>query len=240
MSALDGIDWSNYDFIDLGCSKGGSLHHCMTRFGVERGLGIDLDPKKVKSTEEAGFDAVVADARDLRLNERVSFVSMLDFCEHLPSLAAVEETIAAAAESAQDFLYIKHPSFEGETRVEAMGLRQYWWDWGGHTAHIRIADYCSMFDRLGLSSYMIRYIEQITDSDHPSVIPTTMPPDQTGMQAEAINNAPVTTFTPPLWRGQEIFVALRAFPPETWRTLTTPTSGDLKTMQSTGQFPVAD
>ena len=237
MSGLESVDWSLYDFIDLGCSKGTSIRHCMSRFGVKRGIGVDLNPAKVNSANEAGFDAVVGDARDLRLSERVSFVSMLDFCEHLPDLGSVEEVLAAAAEIAQDFLYIKHPSFEDEIRVEEMGLRQYWWDWLGHTTHIRVNDFCSMFDRLGLSTYMIRYIERISDSSHPSIIPTTMPPDQTGVQAEAITKTPIATFTPPLWRSQEIFVALRAFEPEAWREITRPSQNDLKKVQATGQLP---
>jgi capsular polysaccharide biosynthesis protein len=226
MNALEGVDWSRYDFIDLGCSRGGSISHCMSRFGVERGLGIDLDPKKVKSTQEAGFDAVVADARDLGLDGRVSFVSMLDFCEHLPDLAAVEKVIAAAAESAQDFLYIKHPSFEGEARVEELGLRQYWWDWQGHTAHPRVVDYCAIFQRLGLSTYEIRYLGQIADSQHPSIIPTSMPIDQSEADAQSVADNPHVTFWPPLWRRQDIFVALRPFDQSEWRAITRPTNTD--------------
>src|SRR5215208_5175465 len=100
VSMLETTDWSAYDFIDLGCSNGGSIRHCMTRFGAERGLGIDVDPKKVDNTQEAGYDAVIADARELRLDGQVSFISMLDFCEHLPDLTVVQEIIEAAADSA--------------------------------------------------------------------------------------------------------------------------------------------
>jgi capsular polysaccharide biosynthesis protein len=232
MNALDGIDWSQYDFIDLGCSKGGSISHCMSRFGVERGLGIDLDPKKVKSTEEAGFDAVVADALDLGLDGKVSFVSMLDFCEHLPDLAAVEKVIAAAANSAQDFLYIKHPSFEGEARVETLGLRQYWWNWTGHTTHPRIVDYCAIFQRLGLSTYEIRYLGRVADSQHPSIIPTSMPIDQSEADARSLADNPNITFWPPLWRRQDIFVALRPFKQAEWHAVTRPTNTDRQLLES--------
>jgi hypothetical protein len=234
---LDAVEWSSYDFIDLGCSSGGSIKHCMKRFEVERGIGIDLDPRKVASTQEAGYDAVVADASSLSIDRQVSFVSALDFFEHLPDLVTVERILGAAARSARDFLFIRHPSFEGQEQVEALGLRQYWWHWHGHTAHVRVADYCSMFDRLGLGQYMIRYVERIESSSHPSLIPTSMPIDQTADDAAEITEKPRVGFSPPLWRHQDIFVALRAVEPEEWNRITRPTAGDRKVMRESGQLP---
>lgn len=240
VTSLRDVDWERYDFVDLGCSKGGSIHHCVERFDADRGLGIDLDPAKVERTREAGFDAVVADAAELRLDGQVSFISMLDFCEHLPNLEMVQAVIAAAANSARDFLYIKHPSFEGEQRVEAMGLRQYWWDWHGHTAHIRVADYCRIFEELGLNTYMIRYLGEITHSRHPSIIPTSTPRDQSQEAAAAIVDVPDVIFSPALWRRQDIFVALRPFERAEWAAVTRPTASDRLLMADTGPVPEGD
>lgn len=236
MTALENTDWSKYDFVDLGCSNGGSLRHCMMRFGVERGLGVDIDERKVAKTLEAGFDGVVADARELDIDRQVSFVTMLDFFEHLPGLDYVHDILAAAARSARDFIYIKHPSFEGQERVEADGLRQYWWHWHGHTAHIRIADYCTILDELGLSTYLVRYIERVGSSEHPSIVPTSTPQDCSAEQAAAIVIAPPVEFTPPLWRRQDIFIALRPFSPKEWESVTRPTANDFKLMRDSGQF----
>lgn len=237
MPALNQVDWANYDFVDLGCSSGGSIRHCSVRFGVESGLGIDLDRAKVKKTRAAGFDAVVADARELDLDRGVSFISMLDFLEHLPDLDVVEEILAAAARSARDFIYIKHPSFEGQESAEGQGLRQYWWDWHGHTCHVRVADYCSIFDRLGLANYTVRFLGRVVDSQHPSVIPTTEPVDRSADQAAAVTDVPAVTFSPPLWRRQDIFVALRPFEPEEWIEIVRPTPQDAKLMRESGQLP---
>lgn len=235
-AALAEVDFSQYDFIDLGCSNGGSIAHCMKRFRMPRGLGIDIDQRKVDKTRAAGFDAVVADARELDLDGQVSFISIMDFFEHLPDLATVQEILASAARSARDFIFIKHPSFEGEEQVEALGLRQYWWHWRGHTAHVRVADYCSMFDRLGLHQYMIRYLERIEDSTHPSIIPTSMPIDVTAEEATLVTDKPFERFTPPLWRRQDIFVALRPFEREEWARITAAPLRDLKLMEESGQL----
>jgi SAM-dependent methyltransferase len=228
---LTEIDWSEFDFVDFGCSRGGSIRHCQERFGATRGLGVDLNEQKVEETRRAGFDAVVADATKLEGEDEVSFVSMLDFLEHLRNLRVVKRAIATAARLASDFLYIKHPSFEGKELVEAAGVRQYWWDWHGHKTHIRIADYCTIFDRLGLSTYMIRYVERIEHSGHPSIVSTEMPRDLTRMQAEAVTDVPLVQFSPPLWRRQDIFVALRPFDPGEWAEITRPTGREAKAVR---------
>jgi SAM-dependent methyltransferase len=78
--SLDGLvrlSGASFDFIDLGCSRGGSVKHCVRRFGAERGLGVDLDEGKVQDARAAGVEAVRADATALQ--DEVRFVS-----EHVP------------------------------------------------------------------------------------------------------------------------------------------------------------
>lgn len=228
IETLNDVDWSEVDFIDLGCSNGGSIQHCVKRFGARAGIGIDIDASKVAKTRAAGYEAILTDARTLDLNHQVSFISMLDFIEHLPDLDTVEAIIAAAARSARDFIFIKHPSFEGQELVEGMGYRQYWWHWHGHTAHVRVSDYCTMLDRLGLHQYMIRYVERISDTHHPSIIPTSSPIN-VGVEAAAGIEVPeLVSFDPPLWRRQDIFIALRPFEPDEWAKIVAPTARDVE------------
>jgi len=232
----DEIDWERYDFIDLGCSSGGSIAHCAGRFRVERGLGIDIDPKKVHKTLDAGFDAVLGDARSLRLDREVSFVSMLDFLEHLPSLEVAEEILASAAGWARDFIYIKHPSFEGEERGPDLDVRQYWWGWHGHPCHLQVADYCGIFDRLGLSTYTIRYLGRVDTSAHPTVVPASAPAEISANRAAEYDDPSPRSLSPPLWRRQDIFIALRPYDPEEWKEVVRPTRQDVKLMRESGQI----
>jgi SAM-dependent methyltransferase len=220
-SPLAEVDWTRFDFVDLGCSRGGSIGYCADRFGARRGLGIDRSAEKVAEARKAGFDAVVADALDLPHSSVVRFVSMLDFLEHLPDLEAVERAIAAAAGAATDFLFIRHPSFEGEAYLGTLGLRQYWWHWRGHTAHIRVSDYCRMFERLGLRQYCLHYREPVEDSGHPSILPRETPPDQGPYDPSLHPPKPHIAFSEALWRAQDIFVALRGFEPEEWTKIVT-------------------
>lgn len=219
--AFESIDWDRFDFIDLGSSTGGSIAFCTKRFGAERGLGIDLDPNKVARARDAGVEAVRADATDLRLYKRVRFVSMLDFLEHLPSPQVVEAILAQAAEAATDFLFIRHPSFEGEGLIEMLGVRQYWWHWSGHTCHIRISDYCEMFERLGLMQYCIRFHGLVQTMEHESLVPLSAPVNTHAYDPERHEPKPIVDLPYPIWRMQSIFVALRPFEPDEWRSLVT-------------------
>ena len=219
---LETVDWDRYDFIDLGSSKGGSIKFCQKRFGGGRGLGVDNDPGKVATARESGVEVVLGDATRLPPESSVRFVSMIDFLEHLPDLQVVEDVIASAAGAASDFLFIRHPSFEGEGYLETLGVRQYWWDWKGHPVHPRVSDYCEILDRLGLRQYVIRYHERVRDSGHPSILALETPANQGPFDPRRHPPKPDVRFAMPIWRSQDIFVALRAFDPagDEWRRTT--------------------
>lgn len=221
-SSLAEVDWSRYDFLDYGCRSGGSIAYCRKRFGGRHGLGIDLDPKAVDETRAAGYDAVVADAAALRAAGagRVRFAAMMDFLEHLPDLAAVETVLGEAAATATDFLFIRHPSFEGEAYLAELGLRQYWWYWTSMRTHLDIADFCTIFDRLGLRRYHVRYREPIWDSSHPSLLVGDEPINQQAFDPERHRPKPEGRFAEPIWRAQDILVALRPFAPREWTRIT--------------------
>lgn len=221
--ALAAVRWRRYDFIDLGCGEGGSIDYCQQRFGARRGLGLDSDPDKIARARAAGIDAMLADARSPLGTKVVRFVAMMDFLEHLPNLDAVESTLRHAAAAATDFLFIRHPSFEGEAYLAQLGLRQYWWNWLVHPAHIHVSDYCVMFERLGLHQYEIRYRQPIHDSSHPSILPAHAALDQEH-DYDPIRHGPKPTipFAETIWRAQDIFVALRRFTPTAWAKIVTP------------------
>lgn len=220
MSNPLGIDLGPFDFLDLGCGSGRSLTQAAARFGASRGLGIDLSQAKVEAAQEAGVDVICANAAMLAVDDQVRFTTMVDFLEHLPDLASVEAVIASAARASTDFLFISHPSFEGEDYLRELGLQQYWWGWRGHPAHITVSDYCRMLDRLALRQYMIRYVEPIHDSQDPSVLSADEPADQHPYDAAIHTSKRPVMFRRPIWRAQEIFVALRAFEPAEWSAIT--------------------
>jgi SAM-dependent methyltransferase len=219
--SLAECDWARYDFLDLGAGEGGSLDYARRRFDAGRGLGIELSPERAEAARQAGFDVVVADATQLGVRDRVRFVSMMDFLEHLPGLESVRDTLAAAADSATDFLFIFHPSFEGEDYLRELGLSLQWSRDEVHTAHIQVSDYCNYFDELGLRQYMIRYLKPIESSDHEAVVHVEET-DPGYFHPDTHIPKPSVVFERPVWRAQEIFVALRPLPAAEWARITRP------------------
>ena len=216
------IPWWKYEFADFGCSTGGSLNHCMKRFGARSGVGIDIDPKKVEKTRAAGFEAALADLHALEGTNCVRFVSMMQFLEHLPSLEEVESVIARAQSLATDFLYIHHPSFEEEHYLLGEGLRLYYHHWSGHTTHVTRDEFFAMFERLGLLQYFVRPIQPIDSSDHEAILPRSAAINQHHYEAETHGEKPSFCFPRPIHQHMEIFVPLRHFDPQEWREIVNP------------------
>lgn len=85
---------SHYAFIDLGSGNGGSIDHCVRRFGRGPGRGFELDPAKVAEARRAGYDVVEADVRLVHVPDRsVEFVSAMDFLDHLPDVATAASVL---------------------------------------------------------------------------------------------------------------------------------------------------
>lgn len=212
-----------YDFLDLGSSKGGSIEFCVRRFGARRGLGVEPDPDKVRRLHEQGFDVLACDLFALDLPpDSFRFVSMMDLLEHLPDLGTVERALGVARELARDFLFIRHPLFDATPSLAAVGLKQYWTDWRGHTAHILVSDFRDMFRRLGFQQVAWNYRKPAHDSDDPSLLPLAAPPDQHHYDAErhGPKPQPKIVFPQPVYGQLDLFVALRAYGPREWSALT--------------------
>jgi SAM-dependent methyltransferase len=216
---LAGIDWGAYDFLDVGCSSGGSLEHCARRFGARRGLGVDLSEEKVAAARARGLHAVRGDVRDLRGAGLVRFVSMMQFLEHLPDLDSVRAILARSAELATDFLYVHHPSFDDEHFLLSQGLRLYYHDWSGHRCHALTTDLLALFESLGLRRYFVRPLKPVFDSGHPAVIPATADRDQHEYDAARHGPKPAVRFGKPVFQHVEFFVPLRSIDEDAWRAI---------------------
>lgn len=120
------------DFIDFGCSKGGSIDFAQRRFGGLRGLGIDIDEDKVKQTRAAGYNAIKYDIKSIPDNKLVRFTIMSHMLEHVPLLSDVKDFIRKACNISNEFVYIQQPFFDSDSYLFERGLKLFWSDWSGH------------------------------------------------------------------------------------------------------------
>ena len=73
-----------YDFLDFGCSKGASLEWACKVLGGFKGLGIDIDSRKVELTVSKGFDACEFDILQITNIKQVDFVVLSHILENIP------------------------------------------------------------------------------------------------------------------------------------------------------------
>lgn len=199
-----------YDFIDFGCSKGGSMSFAMTRLGAGRGLGIDIDARKVEQTRALGFDAVEYDLTGLgRLPDAVSFCILSHFLEHLPGFSAAKRSIDAAITASRDFVLIRHPWFDADTELFLRGLKFYWSDWHGHTHHMRAFDlYRAVSRNEKVSEVRLLGRDRVTGSGHHTILPLSAGLDRHKYDAERDGPKPDVAFDFPAFRETVCLVGL--------------------------------
>ena len=173
-----------YDFVDFGCSSGGSMKFAQAKLGGCRGVGLDIDEKKVDASRRAGFTAQVVDVTglDASASGTVRFVTMMHFLEHLYSLDMARQCIESACSIADEFVFIRQPFFDADSYLEKLGLRLYWSHWRGHRNHMKAADFQDILDDLLAAGQIQRYIlfnrTPIANSHDPCVHPLSSPIDQ--------------------------------------------------------------
>ena len=197
----------DFDFIDFGCSNGGSLHACEKQFGG-KGLGIDLDAQKVEAARQSGVMAIEMSFDDLDDSTRCRFVSMCDFLEHLPDFATAERAVRRAASIAEEFLYIRHPSFEDEPYLRALGLKQYWHDWSGHPSHLMLSDLVAWLTDVRFGRLRLEFHGPVLDSLDPSIIPASAPTNSKAYDEDVHGPKRYVKFSRTLFRQ----IRIQAFP----------------------------
>ncbi|WPB83402.1 class I SAM-dependent methyltransferase [Sediminicoccus rosea] len=161
---------SDYDFIDFGASKGGSLSWAAGAFGG-RGIGVDISPAKIQRLTQAGHAGFVADATSLDLPDgSFRYATMMNFLEHLPDRQTGERIIASAVRVSRDFAFILGPNFDEAATLRRLGLKKYFADWSGHTWHHTTQELGEILSGLGHPFKLIEFGE-IRHSSHPYLLP---------------------------------------------------------------------
>ena len=216
---LHDIAQGKFAFVDFGCGTGESIGYCQKRFGLGPGFGIEVSERKLQQARKSGHAVIAADVTETTLPEGcVSFCTMLDFLEHLPSQDAGAAVLRSAGRIARDFLFVRHPSFEDIDYLAGLGLKLDWTDWIGHKNMMRLGDFAKVFRGLSWDEYVIIPQKQILDSSHPAVVPLTMPTDTVRYDAEKHGPKPLVYFNRPIWTQFDMFVRLNpAMDEKAWR-----------------------
>ncbi len=202
-----------YDFLDFGCSAGGSIERSMRLFGGRRGLGLDLSEEKVAATRHAGYDAVVQDVTDIDGHEDcVRFVTMAHFLEHLPGIAEARSCVESAVLAAREFVFIRQPFFDADGDLFQHGLKLYWSHWIGHSLHMTSLELHDVLRPLLRSGRIHRFAiyaqGPIADSSNDAVHSIDSPIDQHEWDADVHPGKPAVSFRGNTYRQLKAMVTI--------------------------------
>lgn len=175
------VESGEIDFLDFGCSEGGSYEFALRRFNARRGIGLDIDPKKVEKARARGAEAYVADATQVELPSKcVKFVVMSHFLEHLPESRLAAKCVKVAIAAASDFVLIRIPYYDANVQLLPLGFKLYSADWSGHPNLMTSYDiWRSVRAHLELDEVSLAIFGRfrITDSADTSIVPLLAPVD---------------------------------------------------------------
>lgn len=194
-----------YEFLDFGCSRGGSIAYAKKLFEAEGdGLGIDIRDDKIRQAREAGHRAVRFDILEIPDQRMVRFVTMLHFLEHTEGYSQARAFIGKACRIVRDFVYIAQPYFDADGQLLQRGLKLYWSDWVGHPHTMStLALYRILREILeagGISNFSIALFHPIYSSDNEAILPLETGEDQLGFDPAVHPQKPVVDFEFPVFR----------------------------------------
>ena len=171
-----------YDFLDFGCSRGGSIDLAKRLFDANSGLGIDIAQNKIKEAIESGHDALLYDIHELPPRPLVRFCVMAHFLEHVPNRMDVIAFLEKAAAISREFIFIRQPYFDADGLLFQRGLKLYWSDWHGHPNAMTTLNFYSilsqMRSRKRIGNFSIHVGGPVTSSDHSAIHPVDSPRNQ--------------------------------------------------------------
>jgi|GEM_PF-1764054 hypothetical protein len=175
---------NNIEFIDFGASKGGSINLAKKYFCKfsGKGVGIDIDPEKIDIMKKAGYDAFCEDVVSLSLKEKVRFIVMSHFLEHIDGFENSKKCLESAANNSTEFFYIQQPYFDADGYLFSKKLKFFWSHWGGHPNRIGVLDFYKILEELKLSEKIDRYAiygyNEIKSSKDGKLLPLSASADQ--------------------------------------------------------------
>ena len=208
------IDLRPYQFIDFGCSSGGSSDLARKKLGGDRGLGLDIDPVKVALARKAGHDVLEVDATKLpAVKGRVQFSVMSHFLEHLPSFEAARKCINNAVSLSNRYVYIQQPWFDSDPYLFRNGLKLYWSDWSGHPNRMTTLEFHCILWQLLERSRIVRYCiygrQAIETSGNRDVHPLESPVNSKDWTEGAHLSKKEIVFTEPVFREIVVILAVK-------------------------------
>ena len=146
------------DFIDIGCSKGGSYKFIQKKFNFENGLALDIDIKKVKEAIKNNTPAIRLDATKMNIfnDNACKLISIIHTLEHFPNEYIIKDVLKESIRIASNTIYIKGPMYY-QDYLSNKGFQFYWSHWKGHTCLIEPETIINIMKEFGENNYKLNF-----------------------------------------------------------------------------------
>ncbi len=171
------------DIVDFACGEGGSLGWARTVFGWDTLFGVDNYDGTLEKAFGYGYSRksfLCADLLTLDVTKipKSRYVIMTHFLEHLKNDDECEVVIRKALQVADEFIFIKHPFFDGDEYLESIGFKFTWSDWPGtHDNKVTKKRLDAVLDKIGVE-YVSGYVNPVIDSSDDKILPFDCPSGQ--------------------------------------------------------------
>lgn len=214
---LDELNLNEYDFVDFGCSNGGSLDYVAIAFGGN-GVGIDIDFNKVLNAKKhviesktGNHQVVQGDITMLNtenFKNTVRYASCKHFLEHIDGFNVVENILQNAINISTDFIFIIQPFFDKNTELFEKGFKLAYSHWTGHPNLLTSFDFFRLCESLPIKDFIIFARTPIVDSNDDQIVPLDAPIDSLRYDENIHSKKDFVTFEG-LYREIGVFMLLK-------------------------------
>ncbi len=223
-----------YDFLDFGASKGASIEFAKNHLFGHKGLGIDIDPKRVKIMKKAGYDCIVGDLTNLKVPDKsVRFVKMAHILEHMEDVKNVQKVVSSAKKAATDFLVITGPFFDADEYLKSQGFKLHWSDYPDHPCHLTTTQLTTILKKLNLNDYDLYLRYPISDSANPHIHPLNSPSWSHQYDPNVHPPKKLVTFSKNVWTDFVCYVRFKEL--DNWDKITKAYKNQIPYIEHRGQ-----
>jgi SAM-dependent methyltransferase len=188
-----------YDFIDLGCSEGGSFDIGYKLAGPN-GLGIDLSDAKVEKAKKLGRNVIQGDITQVDLPDHsANLVICSHVLEHLKTKEAIQKTVEQAIRLAKRNVHFRGPWFDADDYLAKHDLKCYWSDWHGHPSHVKTWELGQLLEPYK-QKVTWAFIDQILDSNNDCILHISTEQDQHHFDPKIHPEKPYVEFAQTIFR----------------------------------------
>ncbi len=204
---------AHIDFIDFGCSEGGSIDHARRILDGKTGIGIDIQARNVETARKLGYHAFQGDLTQIKpIKDKVRFVMMSHFLEHLSGVGMAKKSIISGLSLARDFIFIQQPFFDADGYLLDKGLKLFWSDWHGHPnamTSLQIHNILRpLLEAQKIDRFAIYGKDRIKHSRHPAILPASAPCDESVWDLERHGKKPFRIFFQPVFNETIVIINL--------------------------------